>query len=155
MSYINFPNKLWVKTINTGEDILTGGFKLNDHMDLQHMIVYLLIKGEFPTTETAKLEVHRNNACTSLYCTSNTINLSDIKLNTKDYLVKVRFDFNKQPINKNFYYYPKIILSNYTRSSSYFLGVVYDWPVEVYSTGSSNPLAQPLKTEIFGYRYTV
>jgi hypothetical protein len=152
MTIKDLPKYSYVKTVNTGEEILLGAYKQKNHTEVAYMNLYIFIEGGQPTLETMKIEVHRNAAGTMKAFESNTISLSDI-LNPSPTRWKgwVRFDFNRQNMNKNFYYFPKLIIANYTRTPTYYISTELDWPIQSNPSITNNPIGRAMKLEIKGY----
>lgn len=126
MTLVNYNKYSAVKTIDTGEDILLGGFKFDSDFDVIHMVLFILVQGGPVTTEQMKIEVHGEENCVSKLFESNTINIMDINSTSSVWRGYVRFDFNYQNINKDIYYYLRLVTTNYTRGLN-VLATFFDW----------------------------
>jgi hypothetical protein len=152
MSWLDFPKKIFIKTIDTSEEVKCGAHKFTNNMELRYIRLCILINGQVPTTEKMQLQLHSESTYSSLILSSNQISLIDIQNVTSRWIGMIRFDFNYYPINTNLYYYIKLITTGYTRNAdAYYLGVVYDWPDYTYPNGSVSPANHPIKMEDFGY----
>jgi hypothetical protein len=153
MAFLDFPKKLFIKTIDTGEQIKCGAHKFVNSMELKNIRLGIYINGQIPTNENMTLQLHSESTYGSLITSSNTIYLRDIPNVSSMWIGLVRFDFNYYPINTNLYYYIKLITADYTRNAdTYYLGTIYDWPDYTYPNGNTNPILHPMKMESLGYR---
>lgn len=151
MSYGDFSDKLFVKTIDTGEDLMLGGFKVAANQEIAHMVVHFHFNNHLPTIETAKIQIHADELGGSLLFESDVVNLSDVENIAADWIGAVRFDFARQNISKEFYYYPKLVLANYTRGAGY-IATVLDYPDETNTISVSSVTSYPTKFEVVGYQ---
>jgi hypothetical protein len=151
MSFLDFPKRLFVKSIDTAEEIKCGAHKYVDNQEMRHLRVGVLINGQVPTTENMQLQLHSESTYSSLIVSSNIIYLRDIPNAPTRWVGLIRFDFPYFPVNNNNYYYIKLLVADYTRNADiYYLGAVYDWPDYTYPNGETSPIFHPIKMEMMG-----
>lgn len=139
-----------IKSFDTAEEILFGGFQLTENKELAHIIGHFYLEGALPTTETMQLKICSDEDGTVVLFSSNAVNLSDAEGITSRKFFTIRFDFSRQNINKNYRYYPKLVLTNYTRTAGYYIGALLDWPNQV-NVNANNAFNRPIKYEVHGY----
>jgi hypothetical protein len=152
MAFLDFSDNQYIKFADTGEDIRMGGFSTVNNMELKHIRTTIYIDGAIPTTERMKIEIHGHIGVQSLLYTSDWANLADIANVSDRWLGWIRIDFNREPINKDVTYYPKIVLDNYTAiAGSFRIGFAYDFPFPVYDNSQDLFYNHPIAMQIFGY----
>lgn len=151
MSTKNFSKVNFIKSIDTGEEVRCGGFKLKNHGELDHIRPLIYIQGLLSGTERLRAKLYEDSNHTKLLATSQwTIPLVNATLGNWRGLIRI--DFNKENINKNITYYIGLELTGYTRNGeSFYIGVARDWPYPIYKI---TPTPQwfyqhPLAVEIF------
>lgn len=159
MAFLDFPDQQYVKTADTSETIGMGGFKASAKMELFYIRAAVYINGvsSLGGSETMQMTIYADNEGTKQLFQSSSINVSDIDgIGSTNWIGLVRFTFARQQINPNITYYPRISLSNYTRSGdTFYIGFPYDYFAPVYSTlasGDTNRVTDhSLAMQIFGY----
>ena len=157
MSFYDFSENQYVKTVDTSELVRMGGIKPASNIELAHIRVLLFIHD---VTMLSGSEAIRLNVYSSTYYYSSTYmfsssykNISDItNLGANDWIGWVTVDFNRQNLNKNFYYYVEAEFSNYTRNGeSFYFGLSRDFPVPIYDNSENLFYNHPLAMALFGY----
>jgi len=153
MSYGDFSDVLFIKTINTSESPMIGAFRLVNSKELESIIVHFYINDQMPVNETAKLEIHAEETGNSLLFSSDTVNLSQIENVSANVIATVKFTFDRPPLSQYYYYYPKLVLGNYTRASTEkYIGMVKDWPIQTNTFSIPYLTNYPTKYEVYGYK---
>ena len=154
MAITQFPNILIVKKFDTSENIEIGQFKPTKHGELKYARTRFLVRGNIVGTERVRMKVHLTSDLTVAYATSTWVNVStfDTSSGSNDMLSWVRFDFNREPLNKNQSYYFSIESGNYTRNAdTFYLGLTYDYPASTY-TDDLDYSKVPLSLQVFTYQ---
>ncbi len=145
---ILLPDQAYVKTIDTGETVLCGGFTLGSETELSNIRVILFKVGTLAGTEQLRARVYGDRAMTKLMHTSDWLNLSAIEDLTAMWWGWVRFDFERKPLDTVREYFLAIDTQGYTRNAdTMFIGLSLDWPTRVNSGDQT-----AVKMEIYGYR---
>jgi len=153
MAFLNFPETLYVKTIDTSEEIRLGSLKTAENLELAHIRVFLYVAGTMSGAEQIRIHLCSDAACTKKLITSSWSNLSGLPVNG-NFLGWVRTDFSRQGLNPNITYYTSLEINNYTRNGdTYYLSGVFDFPAPVYIQGGGNVLLDHnIGMQIFGYK---
>lgn len=153
MAFKDFSNIQYIKTIDTGEEIRMGGFKVASNSEIEYMRPTIYINNGTITNEEMRVNIYSDYGTTSKIFSSSWTKLSDISGMTTLYWIGwVRVDFNREPLNKYIWYYPAIELRNYTRVfGGLYIGAAYDFPFPKYDNGQPYFYRHPLQLEIFGY----
>lgn len=130
MSYLQFPNSNLLKTIDTGGENL-GSFLLGEPTELKYIRLNTYIKGTVSGSERMRLKVFASSLKNTALATSEWVDWADIDgIGTGNWLGWVRFDFNLQPLNDDYYHYLNIETSGYTRNgSTHYLAAVCEYCV--------------------------
>lgn len=152
MAFLNFPETLYVKTIDTSEEIKLGSIKVTNSLELANIRVFLYIKGTLGGTEQIKVHLSSDVSCTKKIISSDWSDLSGLPVGG-NFLGWVRTDFNREGLNQNITYYCSLELNNYTRNAdTFYLSGVFDFPAPVYlPTGNNVLLDHNIGMQIFGY----
>jgi len=146
--------------MDTSEKINTGGFKVTENGELGSMRVLLHINGvsSLAGSEELVLTLYSDAALTKPVYVSSASTIAAIAAvddtfgNNENWVGWLRFDFARENINKNIYYYPGIEANNYTRVADFWMGFSYDFPAPVYDNGESSFFKHNLAYQIFTYR---
>ena len=158
MAFLPFPSVQTIKTIDTAETITLGTIQVTDNQELRHIRPLLYKRGAHAGLETLQMRIHSTSDVTAVYASSNVINLADIitsgNFGTSDFLSRVRFDFERPNLNKNFAYTVSLVTTNYTRNAdTYYLGLSYDFPNAIYTVaGTPGVTDHPLAMQVFGFK---
>ena len=151
MAFQDFADTQYIKTVDTGEEVRIGYFNVQESILLKYIRLTVYINGAKPTTEKLKIELHLDSNYSSLYATSDWTELASIAddMTTNYWIGWVRVDFNREPINSNITYYPKIIFDNYTRNyvTEYYIGVAVDFPFPIYDNEEDYFYRHPIQTQ--------
>ena len=157
MSFTDFAETQYIKSIDTSETPRMGSFKVATSGELKYMRVKLYVNGTLGGSEQIRLNICGDAACTSALITSDWSDISDIVdedgvATTGNWLGWVRIDFSRENINKNITYYVSAEFNNYTRNAeTFWLGLSYDFPYSIYDNSESLFYNHPLAMEIFTY----
>ena len=154
MAILQFPSILIVKKLDTSELVELGQFKAVKHGELKYIRTRFFVHGNISGNERVRLKVHLTNDFTVAYATSDWVNVSsfDTSDGSHDMLSWARFDFNRQPFNKNQSYYFSIESGNYTRNANtFYLSITYDYPASTY-TDDLDYSQVPLSMQVFTYQ---
>jgi hypothetical protein len=154
MAYINFPEVLDIKSLDTSEAYQFASFTSTYPQELGHIVCHLYVHGAEGGTEQARVSVYSDSGMSTLVDQSAWATLSERDaIGTYD-LNSIRFDFNRKVLAADTIYYAKIELQNYTRNSdTFYIGIVL--------TSDENWMEPPANTTIamdagilhlFGYR---
>lgn len=160
MSFTQFSEFQYEKTSDTSEKIFMGGFQLQEDDELENMRVKISMSGvpNRTTNESFKLTVYSDNLLQNpLYASSvslleNISNDDSLYGTTDSWLGWLRVDFGKQNLNKNIPYFLGGEFLNYTRTASFILGLLYDFPDSSYDNGANEFFNHPIAFQINGFR---
>lgn len=149
MSYLQFPKRMDVRVIASSAVTDLGSFQPIENLELYAMRVKLFIKGTTGGTERARIKIFGESTRGSALYTSSWSTLSSITTLAANWQGWLRFDFNKENINKDIAYFLGIEIENYTRNGeTYYISYALDNIANVYAaTGSLGQAA----IEIYGY----
>jgi hypothetical protein len=139
MSVEQFPNKQWVRILSTDETVLIGGFQFPNHCELVYGNLSVIKKGAMSGTPRARLHFYSTVDMANIVYTSDWRTLSDITGlgGSNSWLGWVRFDFDRQNINKNITYYVGVEMDSYTADltdETFWIGFALDGPVYTYES---------------------
>lgn len=154
MSYFEFHDPLFVKTMDTNEEVILGSFNLDNNylgiVELEHLRVHLAIENFTITNERLKLQIHGESTCNSLIAESSEFIIADIDGLTSRWNGMIRFDFSPFPLNLAVNYYMKLVPVNYTRPSlNSFISFVFNWPISNTDNVNGTPWLRPITFEPF------
>lgn len=136
MAFADYPSRLIVKTLDSGESIRAGGFTVGADQQLAHLVLTLFVQGASAITqERLRLSLYHDAELTKLYATGTWFKLKTIS-NLRDgtyWIGRVPFTFTARPqleaVNS---YYVKVESDRYTRvGNSSYLACVLDWPLSI------------------------
>ena len=155
MAFKDFAETQFIQALDTGVDERMGGFTPVKNAELKHVRIFLYIQGvsSLGGSEKIRCVMHAELVNDSPVYTSSFSNISDItNLGSTNWLGFVRIDFNRENLNKNITYFPRIETSNYTRSGdAFFLGLSYDFPSPVYAGNTVIHYLNPLAMQWFHF----
>lgn len=158
MSFRQFSEYQYIRVMNTSEVIKLGGFKISTNHELKYMRVLTYINGTLSGSEQLRVNIYSNPGQTKKIMHSSWIDLNGTIENetgsivTGNWLGLIRFDFDRQNINKNIFYYAGVESTSYSRNGdTFYIGFSHDYPFPRYSDGSTASYESNLAFEIFGY----
>ena len=153
MSFKDFSNVQYVKTIDDGEIIKIGSFKVQNSLELAFMRVMIIFSNYPVTNETAKLNIHSAESVDSetILFSSQDAQLSLISGLANNWIGFLTFTFDRQPITSARTYYPTFEVSNYNRVDDSYIGLSADFPFPIYDNSEPIVTDHPLAMSIFGY----
>ena len=153
MSFEQFADLQYVKTIDISEEPRMGSFNVVNDLELQYIRVLLFISGSTVGNERIRLKIYGDMGSNNILYTSNWSNINDISGLSTYWLGYIRVDFNRENINKDTDYYVRAELDNYTRNGdTFFIGLCHDFPFPIYDNGQDLFYEHPLAMQIFGYQ---
>jgi hypothetical protein len=151
MSILNFSREEYVKSIDTGELIRCGSFRVNQASELAAIRSFIYIRGTLGGNERMRAKFFLDDACTILQYTSAwTAKISSAV--SGDWLGWIRIDFNNENLNPNITYYLAVELDGYTRDTEvFYIGLCRDFPYPIYkiTPAPSRFYRHPQATQIF------
>lgn len=155
MALGQFPEEQSTKVFDTGEEFILGCFGGGEHREMAHMRTLLYINGvtSLAGSETLQINIYSDATLTDLMFSSTPSSISDITdIGSTNWLGWIRFDFDRENLNKNLNYYATAKVSNYTRNlDAFYMGLCFNQQNPTYSYGTTNLNAAPITFEIFGY----
>ena len=153
MSFLQFPDKKYVKTIDTSEIVRLGSINIVDNIELQYIRPSIFIYGALGGIEQIRVNLYGDENHLNKIFSSSWRNLSEISMSTNYWLGWIRCDFARQNINKNITYYLSVELNNYTRNGeTFWIGLNRDYPTPTYDNSEDLWDGHPLAFQIFGYK---
>lgn len=151
MSVLNYPSKLLVKTMDTGESIPCGGILSGEAGELDSIYLSLFVQGALAGTESLTLGLYYDAACTQLAYQSAPSALASISpAPSGSWLGWVLFTFARQNVNTTDTLYAQVTPSGYTRNGdTAFLSTVYDWPNPVNSNGGGSAYGMAMRVHLY------
>lgn len=150
MSILNFSNVKYIKSIDTGELIRCGGFKIGQKGEIGNLYTSFYVHGTPAGTERFRTKLYLDPSHKVHYCTSEWSNLSDAT--TGNWFGLIRSDYNGENINPNITYYVEVEFDSYTRvGETFWIGVARDFPDPIYtmSPAPTKFFQYPMATQIF------
>lgn len=149
MSIQQYAQKQIVKTLDTGELASVGSFSTVDHTELRYVRLWFFKHGAEGGSERLRLKVCSDAELSKVLYSSAWANLADAEIADDYWMGWLRFDFEREHINKNLTYYLALETASYTRTADYYLSLVRDWATPIYAIGDSGAL--PTAMQIYGY----
>jgi hypothetical protein len=159
MSFLDFNEDQYIKTVNTGESPLIGYFNTQENGELFAIrsLIYINDIAAMAGNEQIRLGIYSDEDCTLQMYLSSWTNIAEISLHddtygtTQGWYGFLAIYFNRENINKNINYYLKAEFNNYTRSGTRYLGLGHDYPFPVYGAAQSKFQDHPLAFQIYMY----
>jgi hypothetical protein len=152
VSFTSFASNLYAISLDqVNEAQSMGSFQetLSGELKYIRSAIYIENVSSLGGSERMRIKIYSDSSLTGLLYTSEWSNISSItNLGSTNWLGWIRFDFNKENINKNLIYYAKIETDNYTSGIS----VLYDFPFAVYDNGEDIFQNRPIMLQIFTYK---
>lgn len=147
-----FNSPLFIKTIDTGEEIILGSFNLPNTLtgiiEQKYMTAFLNVENMTIVNERLKMQIHGEATCNSLIAESDYFDINLITGVSPSWNGLIRFDFDSFPLNLGVDYYMKIIPYNYTRASkTSYLALSFNWPIANTTNTNATPWLRPLTFE--------
>jgi hypothetical protein len=120
-----------VQPFDTSEVVQLGRYKLSEGMELTYAMLQILKVGTAGGSETLTLKLFGSSDYAGTAIATSTAGvlataMSGLGTNP---IADIRFDFARQNLNPNLWYYAAIVTANYTRNANtYYLAAVEDWP---------------------------
>ena len=135
MAYDQFPRQQYVKVFNSGIEERLGAFTVDKIMQLKYIVLTMLKNGASVGAETLQLKIYPSwNSNRPVMISSAVRQLTDTgALNAQSWIGRLRFDFDGENLDPDETYYLRIATANYSRSVSYYLGAILDWPDTVHT----------------------
>jgi len=134
MSLYNFSNVQYVKSIDTGELIRCGSFKVSQNAELAYVRPLIYVQGILGGNERLRARFYsdENHSASKLLFTSKwTPKLSTAF--SEWWLGFIAIEFGGENLNPNIPYYVEIELDGYTRNGEvFYIGVCRDFPYPIY-----------------------
>jgi hypothetical protein len=150
MSFGDISERMYFKTIDTGEVVTIARFQLSEDMQLNYMRVLLFKKAMTITTEQMRISVLSSNSSATPIATSDWSDLADIDgISAGNWIGFLRFDFNGEFLDASSEYVIQIEAANYTRSGDIsYLSLSLDWPNQI--NDHAVPSDPAIGVEIYG-----
>jgi hypothetical protein len=150
MSYEGQNKQRALKILNSNESFVIGSIDLANSysgpIELTDLCVDIAIENHTITNELAKLQIHYESTCNSLYAESDYFYFNLIDKTLASWRGMIRFDFNNVSLFQGTEYWVKLIMSNYTRANTNsYIGLHFDWPVNHSANSNSNPFRRPIR----------
>lgn len=145
---MDFPSKLYVKVIETGEEAYLGGYSVTDLTSLVYARAFVFKAGS--ATGQLRLNVYGDSKRTEVLATSEWSDLASIEeFAGGDWLGRVRFTFANLNLSNNHQVYVTCETSGYTRNGNTdYLSLLFDWPLST-NVQTNSPQAG-LALELYG-----
>lgn len=158
MAIKQFSEYQYIKVMDTAEIVKLGGFQLSTSNELKYIRVLTFINGTLGGSENLRINIYGDAGHSKKIFSSNWINLNNQIENelgaivTGNWFGLLRFDFERQNINKNIRYYASVESNSYTRNGdTFYIGFSHDYPFPRYSSGANAAYESNIAFEIFGY----
>lgn len=150
MGFLDFPNKLLFKTIDTTEIVKLGKFRTSVDTRVRYMRLYFFLKGTSITTERFKIKVVNEYGDTNFIYQSNYSYLTDIPNVSTNWLGWLRFTFSDEFFDSDIDYFLELHSDSYTRNGdTEYIGVSLDSPRTINDTVNV-PRNLPAGVEFYG-----
>lgn len=132
MAFATFPKQQLAKIAGTAELVRLGAAKPGRHLELAHVQLGLYKHGAAGGSEQLRVNVYSDSGYQVAYAQSAWVSLASIPGLATYWIGRVRFDFARQPLNKNLTYYLALETQSYARSGdNFYLATLLDWPLPV------------------------
>jgi hypothetical protein len=151
VGFSQFPDTMYVKTIDTGVIEKLAGVRVNETMQLVYIVLTFFRRGTAAGSERMRLHLYGNPSfLANPVATSEWRNLADFTAGA-NVLGRLRFDFNREHLNPDLTYYVAMETDNYTRNgTTFYLAVKLDWPDDINIVGRSGLRGAQMR--IIGYK---
>lgn len=140
-----------VKTLDSSEIAHLGGYTVAEDRELKWIRLAVYKHGTAGGTEQMRLGLYSRSDLAGLLFRSDWIDVADFDGGTY-WIGLVRFDFNRQHLDKDIEYHLGIETQNYTRNAdTFYLSVVSDWPDSI-NTPQTGGAYFAAASDIFGYK---
>lgn len=144
MANAQFPKDFYVKTLNTSVTEKLCQITCDKNQLLRYIVLSVLKNGTSAGSESLTLKLYTSWDLDKAVMVSSSARLLTATGATagQSWLGRLRFDFEGYPLTAGNIYYLRIQTTSYTRTASYYLAAVLDWPDTVYTQGGSVSGAQ-------------
>jgi len=151
MAFLNFPDTLYFKTIDTSETVKMGAFTFASDTRLQYARVMFYLHGSSITTEKFRINVMPGYGQSTPIYQSDWSDLSDISNIATNWIGWVRFDFSTEFVDSDHTYYLELEPANYTRSGdTFYIGVALEYSLLVNDDFQTVDHNLPVGVECYG-----
>lgn len=136
MSVKDFAKVQFIKSIDTGEEIKKGGFRINQDGEWGVMGHIIYIHGDLAGNEKIRTKLYSDPDHLNHLYTSEWTNVSEAQklFGSDGWFGYIRNEFvNGENINGTLWYYAGVELTNYTRNAeTFYIGLARDFPFPIY-----------------------
>lgn len=159
MSFLDFNEDQYIKTLDTNEKSSMGSFQTIESGEIYalRILIYINDIAAMAGNEQIRVNIYSDYDYLQLLYTSNWTNIADIALHDETYGTTqgwygwLATYFNEENISNKLTYYLEIETNNYTRTSSRYIGLGYDYPFPVYGERKEAFNEHPLAFELYMY----
>lgn len=144
MAFNQFFEGKVVNVFASNETIELGRFQPLTNHELGHIRAEILVHGNLSGGERLRMKIGLTSDDTAPYATSDWVVAStfDDSDGSNDWIGWVRFDFDRENVNKNENYFVWIETDSYTRvADTFYLATVFDSPFPTYADDSDHRLS--------------
>ena len=152
MAFTQFPSRLFVRELDTSETLLMGGYTVSEPIAMTKAVLSIYKHGTAAGSESLRLKVFGAELTTSpAVATSNYSAIADIPGISTYWLGNLTFTFptpvNLNPNNAAWFALEGL---SYTRTDSFYLSYILDWPYPVSTQLTGGSASSALR--IVGYQ---
>lgn len=153
MGTTQYPDEQRVRILgDSGEVQGLGGWKFAEHRELKWMRAMLHIEGTPSGSEQIRLSIYSKSDLGVRLFSSDWVDIADIGAGGTYWRGRVRFDFDRQFLNKNSRYYLAAETQNYTRTSSFSIGIEADWNTDKWDPATAGAARTWANLDFYGYK---
>ena len=149
MSFSDFRDTSYFKTIDTAEKIELGSFNPSVHRQVEYMRICIFIHNISITTQSLRINVLSAYNDPVPMFSSAWSDLGDISNLSSYWIGWVRFDFSQQFMSSDLTYYLELETNNYTRTAdTNYLAARLDDPLSINILSGDDAIA--VGVEVYG-----
>jgi hypothetical protein len=135
VAHEQFPDSPYVKTFNTGITEKLAKFTVDKDLLLKYIVLSVLKNGTSVGAESMTLKIYSSWDLTKPVIVSSSARLLSATgaANAQSWIGRLRFDFSGYPLTEGEDYYLRISTTSYTRTPTFYIGALLDWPDTVYT----------------------
>jgi len=154
MTIVDFSEYQYCKTLDANEVVPMGSFTMVESGLLSAARPLIFIKNypELAANTNLTIKFYNDKYLTSLYCTSAVLDLSTVTFSSGGtcFLGYVELNLPGNTTQLNDILYPTIEIGDYARrGDDFYIGLIYDYPIEIYQNSGSDFLHSPLCMQLF------